>query len=378
MTIKNPFKQKADFEHLRQVIMRETKDGPVPIIEMMVDGSIMGRVTGIKPTVDEMTELPEIFISGNNTPEEAAEKSIKFLELIVAFNETVGYDGALGFPSVPRPRTPAVYSSGDGAKSSRPWQNEHTGLIPDRAAFEAFNWPDITEVNVGSFDFMAGILPPGMKIQAMYMGVFEDLRSLMGFESMAFKSIEEPELLGDILEQLTVLAVEAIDKAAAHPATGAVFYADDMGFKTNTMLSPDFFREWIIPRQQRIASACHKHGKPFLFHSCGYIETLMEDLIETVKIDGLHSFQDVICPVEEVYRRYSDRISILGGVDVGLLAAGTPDQIRARVRQILDVCGTGGGFALGSGNSVTNYCKIENYYAMIDEARAWNEEKGFL
>ena len=66
-------------------------------------------------------------------------------------------------------------------------------------------------MSVDSFDFMAAMLPPGMKIQAMYMGIFEDLRSIMGFESMAFKSIEEPELLGDILEQLTILAVEAID-----------------------------------------------------------------------------------------------------------------------------------------------------------------------
>jgi len=104
----------------------------------------------------------------------------------------------------------------------------------------------------------------------------------------------------------------------------------------------------------------------------------MEDLIETVKIDGLHSFEDVIEPVEKIYERYGHRIAILGGVDVGLLSMGTPDQVRARVRQILDVCGKNGGFAIGSGNSVTNYCKIENFYAMIDEARKWNEENGFL
>ena len=28
----------------------------------------------------------------------------------------------------------------------------------------------------------------------------------------------------------------------------------------------------------------------------------------------------------------------------------------------------------GRGNTVTNYCKIENYYAMIDETRKWNAE----
>ena len=102
----------------------------------------------------------------------------------------------------------------------------------------------------------------------------------------------------------------------------------------------------------------------------------MEDLIEVVKIDAIHSFEDVIEPVESVFRRYGDRVAVLGGVDVNLLSRGTPQQVRARCREILDVCGGKGGFALGSGNSVTNYCRIENFYAMIDEARSWNEEKG--
>jgi uroporphyrinogen decarboxylase len=68
---------------------------------------------------------------------------------------------------------------------------------------------------------------------------------------------------------------------------------------------------------------------------------------------------------------------VLGGVDVNLLAQGTPQQVHARCREILDACGGRGGFALGSGNSVTNYCRIENFYAMIDAARNWNKERGF-
>ena len=69
--------------------------------------------------------------------------------------------------------------------------------------------------------------------------------------------------------------------------------------------------------------------------------------------------------------------SWVGGLDVGLLSMDSTDQVCARVRKILDTCGQNGGFAIGSGNSVTNYAKIENYYAMIDETRKWNEEMGF-
>ena len=101
----------------------------------------------------------------------------------------------------------------------------------------------------------------------------------------------------------------------------------------------------------------------------------MEDLIEVVGIDGKHSFQDNIEPVEETYRKYGDRISILGGVEVDLLARGSDEQVRKRTREILEACAPGGGFCMGSGNSVTNFCKIENYFAMIDETRKYNQER---
>jgi hypothetical protein len=60
MPIEKPFKEEADFEYLREVILRQTTDGPVPIIEMMVDGSIMGGVTGLDYTIDQMTELNDL------------------------------------------------------------------------------------------------------------------------------------------------------------------------------------------------------------------------------------------------------------------------------------------------------------------------------
>ena len=215
-----------------------------------------------------------------------------------------------------------------------------------------------------------------MKLNVFYPGVFEDLTTLMGFENMAIKSIEEPQLLADTLERLTILAETAIDRSAAHPAVGAVFYGEDMGFKTGTMLSPAFMREYVLPCHKRIVAASHKHGKPFILHSCGQIGALMEDLINVVKIDALHSFQDVIEPVEQAYAKYGDRIAILGGLDMDLLARGSEEQVRARARQILEACAPGGNFAFGAGNSITDFIPTANYYAMLDELYKWNQKNG--
>jgi len=102
---------------------------------------------------------------------------------------------------------------------------------------------------------------------------------------------------------------------------------------------------------------------------------LMEELIDDIGIDAKHSFEDKILPVEEAYRRWGDRVAIVGGVDMDLLGRGTEKEVRARTRQILEVCGVKGtGYCLGTGNTAANYIPVQNYLAMLDEGRRWNRE----
>jgi uroporphyrinogen decarboxylase len=372
MTIERPFKDYYDSEHFRQVLMRETTEGPVPIIELFADPEIMCEVTGSDFPAESLLELINL---GLEPTMEQLELGVRLMDLVVAFSVAVGYDYAISIPLVPLPLTDYLFRENpqQGGKL-RSWQDEHQGLIMNRDDFERFAWPPLEAVNIIPVEYIASKLPEGMKVMAFINGIFEDLKRLMGIEQMAIKSIEEPELCGDILERLTVLAEEAVDKSAAHPEVVAILYGEDMGFNTSLMLSPAWMREWVVPRLKRIADACHRHGKPFLLHSCGQIDALMEDFIEVVGIDARHSFQDNIEPVEEVYVKYGDRISILGGLDVDLLARGTQQEVADRTRRILEVCAPGGGFCMGSGNSVTNFVRIENYYAMLDETRKWNEE----
>lgn len=367
-----PFKRGSDFGYLRKVLLREAEPGPVPFIELAVDTEIMSEITGVKFPSDGLVKI----ISGQNSQlPEVIELGLKYLELSLEFSKAIGYDYVTVTPIVPIPRTPMNLKENpkqDG--KMRAWQNEHNGLIATRDDFENFPWRSVDSVNTAPIDIVVPKMPSGMKVMVLIFGIFEDLKLLMGFENMAIKSIEEPHLLDDILERLTELEERATDMCASHPDVGAIFYAEDMGFNNGTMLSPKWMREHIIPRIKRIAEACHKHGKPFLLHSCGRIDALMEDLINEVKIDGRHSFQDNVERVEDVYRKYAERISILGGVDVDLLSRGTVEEVRKRTREILDICAPTGGFCMGSGNSVTNFCKTENYLAMLDETMKWNRE----
>jgi uroporphyrinogen decarboxylase len=128
-------------------------------------------------------------------------------------------------------------------------------------------------------------------------------------------------------------------------------------------------RRYFLPSHARIGETARDHRLRRYLHACGNLSSIMEDLIESVGIDGKHSFEDAIEPVEDFHRRYHTRIASLGGVDVDILARGTVEDVRRRTREVIDACAPLGRFAVGSGNSIPNYIPLENYLAMLDEAR---------
>jgi uroporphyrinogen decarboxylase len=154
---------------------------------------------------------------------------------------------------------------------------------------------------------------------------------------------------------------------------GGVFLGDDMGFATGTFVSPSVLRCKFFPHLKRVVDLVHSAGKVVVLHSCGNVYGVMDDLIAT-GIDAKNSFEDKIMPVEQVYQHWGDQVALIGGLDMHLLTTGTEEEIRMRTREILDVCGPGGHYVLGTGNSVANYLPLGNYYAMLDEGRKWNKE----
>ncbi|MFA5398968.1 MAG: uroporphyrinogen decarboxylase family protein [Dehalococcoidia bacterium] len=376
MTIPRPFKTTYDWDYMEKVLRRETTEGPVPLIELFPDAEIMSEVTGIDYPSARAVEL------STNTGQliddrEALDMGIRLMDLSIAFSKAVGYDYVTMIPIVPLTKTRRELAADDDPRrQKRAWKEEGKGIITSRAEYEEYKWPALDQISLLPLDYAAGCIPTGMKIMVMYNGIYEDLSELMGTQQMAIKSIEEPDLVEDIIEQLTRIAAHAVGLCAAHPGTGAIFYSDDLGFKGGTILSPRFLRKYYMPRLKRISDACHRHGKLFLLHSCGQVMSIMDDLINA-GIDARHSFEDTILPVEQWYDKFHDRLAILGGVDMDLMANGTAEQVAQRTRRILEHCAPGGGYCMGTGNSVANYVRIENYYAMIDETRKWNVEHGF-
>ena len=115
-----------------------------------------------------------------------------------------------------------------------------------------------------------------------------------------------------------------------------------------------------------------------LYHSCGAVTALIDDLIE-VGVDALNPVQVSAQGMEpEVLKRtYGKRICFWGGINTqSVLPFGSPDEVRAEVRRVVDVLGEGGGYVLNSVHNLQDDVPVENIVAMFDEARTYRQDSG--
>jgi uroporphyrinogen decarboxylase len=242
-------------------------------------------------------------------------------------------------------------------------------VIFDRESFEKYPWPDPEK---GDFEFLNDIkpeIPDGLKLVVSGPGgVLENVIKLVGYDNLCLLSIDDEELTAEIFEAVGSRLARYYEICAGYDSVGALISNDDWGFKTQPMLSPEAFRKFIIPWHKKIAEAGHKKGKPVVLHSCGNLETLMDDIIDDIKYDGKHSYEDNICPVEEAYEKWSSRIAIMGGLDLDFICRSSKEAVYERAKNMLERSSSRGAYALGSGNSIPEYVPKENYYAMISAA----------
>ena len=196
---------------------------------------------------------------------------------------------------------------------------------------------------------------------------------MMGTIGLSYALVDAPKLVEAVFQRIGSLHHSAVRQLATMDAIGALRQGDDLGFKTSTFLSPNDLRRYVFPIYKKMVAEAHEAGKPFILHSCGNLDEVYEDLIEDVGIDAKHSFEDVILPVSEFKRRYGDRVTPLGGLDVDVICRppeADQDELRAYARRMIEECFYDGHWALGTGNSLTDYMPVENYIAVLEEGIA--------
>jgi uroporphyrinogen decarboxylase len=260
------------------------------------------------------------------------------------------------------------------SNKERAWAVEGTGLIQSWEDFDRFPWKKanllITEYE-GYLEYISTILPDGMKIAAVASMFEEVLEWILGYEGFFYKIFDKTDLVDVVFQKVGEIILDFFKRIIHYDVIGCIWLADDLGYKSASMISPELLDKWVFPWYKKYAALAHSHGKPFYLHSCGNKDKIMDTLVEEVKIDAIHAFEDNSSPVTEYKRNWGSKVGIIGGVDVDKLARFTEDDLRKYLRNVLNICMEEGRYIFGSGNSICNYIPVENYLIMLDEAQKW-------
>ena len=333
-----PLPGQPDFSQLLKVLAHEVPDRPT-LFEFFLNDRLHQKLSGIEITPD-MDWL-----------------SIQLVRMR-AF-ERAGYDyltvllPGMGF------RTAEVHHEASVS------QNEGI-MIFDDESFESYVWPDPDALDYRLLDELGKHLPEGMKLIIWGPGgVLENAIELVGYENLCFLIMDDPELAEKVFGEIGSRLLRYYEFAVKSEAVGACISNDDWGFKTQTLFSTRQMRKFVFPWHRKIVEVIHDAGKPAILHSCGYFGKVIDDVINDMKFDGRHSYEDTIIPVEEAYEDHHERLAILGGIDVDFICRSSPEAVYERSKEMLDRVEGRGSYAMGTGNSVPEYVPDEGYFAMI-------------
>lgn len=347
---------KPDFNEFIGLIKGNTNNKRVHLVELGIDKEVMSYIW-------------QKYLN-RSWPEKAVERIKERIE----FFYSLGYDFVTFWPTIkniPEFKKRITEDTAIISRKEREWVEEEIGIISSWEDFQKINWDEI-DIDINEFEIAREYISQkeGMKLM-LSATLFEMvLEKWMGYQGLFLSLVQQPELVEAVFNAWGQKLYEFYEKLIDDEVVGGIFHADDMGFRTSTMINPKDLRKYVFPWLKKYADLAHEKGKIFCLHSCGNNRMIMEDLINYVGIDAYHSFEDSIIPIWEFQKNYPS-IAALGGVDVDKLARYSTEKLKEYVENILKKCVPNGKFALGSGNTVTNYIPPENFLTMVEVARSF-------
>ncbi|HQK93466.1 MAG TPA: uroporphyrinogen decarboxylase family protein [Armatimonadota bacterium] len=290
----------------------------------------------------------------------------------VEFARAAGYDAVRATAQVDYGATGHKkrhhYSANTEAEQERTWQQ--LGLGPIRALddVEAYPWPDPEAADVTDLELASELAPPGTGIITALKGggIFERAWYLMGFEGFMTATVENPELVAVTMERAGRVWYEVARRCLGFPRVSVLWFSDDLAYTEGFMVNPSIYRAHLFPWIERLGDLCRRRMPPvpLVFHSDGKLWDVLGDLM-ACGVNGLHPIEPKAMDIVEVKRRVQGRMCVIGNIDLGYtLTRGTPAEVEAEVRERIRTVGPGGGYCLGSSNSVTDYVPVANFAAM--------------
>ena len=209
---------------------------------------------------------------------------------------------------------------------------------------------------------------------SLEMTIFEVSWYLRSMEDLMSDMMLNPPMATVLLDRITRLRVF---QAKTYAQFGVDFLSlgDDISMQTGMLMSPRMWRNWFKPRLAEVIREA-KIIKPDLlvqYHTDGDCRAVIPDLIE-VGVDILNPIQPECMDPVEIKQKYGDRLSFNGTIGTQTtMPHGTPEEVRAEVRKMIETVGKGGGLFLAPTHVIEPDVSWENVVAFVEAAREFGK-----
>lgn len=162
-----------------------------------------------------------------------------------------------------------------------------------------------------------------------------------------------------VLEKATEFLIEYAKAFKAAGANGVAMAEPAAG-----LLSPNLIDEFSSPYVKRIRDAVEDDNFMVLYHNCGNVEPLLENM---KKIDAsAYSFGNAI-DIETMLKALPEDRMIIGNIDpAGIIRNGNPEMIRKETLALMERCCKYPNYVIASGCDIPPMSPLENIQAFFD------------
>ncbi len=197
---------------------------------------------------------------------------------------------------------------------------------------------------------------------------------LQGMQTFLLNLVDAPDFAAALLRRITDLCKAHLNRFLEEIGEylDMIILADDLGTQNSLLISPRAYRTLLKPLHAELFDLVRQRSRAHVFfHSDGDVFPLLDDLVE-IGVQVLNPIQTTagrMANLEELKRRFGNRLVFCGAIDTQrVLPLGTPQEVRAEVRRVIDLLGAGGGYLLASVHTIPNETPPENILAMVDAA----------
>jgi len=171
--------------------------------------------------------------------------------------------------------------------------------------------------------------------------------TLFGTEHAIMLGMDEPDTLTHILESILRTTLRVTGMWAGTPADMVEVGG---GAGSSTVISPDFYRKFGLPYDQRQNALFHDVGLKVVNHFCGGLMPMLDLVVES-GADGLETMTPPSmggnCDLREASSKVGDKLCFIGGFDQNAgFERGTPEAARRLVVECFEATRDHAGYIL--------------------------------